>query len=256
MILCRPNLSCLTLPLLVPRILADHHHLAVPANDLALLAHGLNRRLYLQQRSLPQCKLNQSVLRLWSYLQTRLLVLPLRFPAGARSSCAPARPLLRVTHSLAFRSQVNRPGLPRHLKRPLLESIDYAAARKIIGRQLYYNFVSREDADVVHAHLSRDVRQHPMSVIQLDPEHGVGERLYDAPLEFDYIFALGHFRDQTNLYDITSRLTVYSFFEAAKRAIRRVIPVVRPRNHLQASRSSGSVKTQGPFAVTATVCSK
>src|SRR4051794_965578 len=34
----------LALPLLVTRVLADHEHRAVPADDLALLAHGLDRR--------------------------------------------------------------------------------------------------------------------------------------------------------------------------------------------------------------------
>src|SRR5215212_5266390 len=34
----------LALPLLVTRVLADHEHRAVAANDLALLAHGLDRR--------------------------------------------------------------------------------------------------------------------------------------------------------------------------------------------------------------------
>jgi hypothetical protein len=34
----------LTLPLLVSRVGADHHHAAVPANDLALLAHRLDAR--------------------------------------------------------------------------------------------------------------------------------------------------------------------------------------------------------------------
>src|SRR4051794_17522294 len=37
----------LPLPLLVPRVLADHQHAPVPADDLALLAHRLDRRSYL-----------------------------------------------------------------------------------------------------------------------------------------------------------------------------------------------------------------
>src|SRR3954454_5836866 len=37
----------LALPLLVPRVLADHEDPAVPADDLALLAHRLDRRSYL-----------------------------------------------------------------------------------------------------------------------------------------------------------------------------------------------------------------
>src|SRR3712207_1334854 len=37
----------LALPLLVPRVLADHEDPPVPADDLALLAHRLDRRSYL-----------------------------------------------------------------------------------------------------------------------------------------------------------------------------------------------------------------
>src|SRR3954449_7367061 len=37
----------LPLPLLVTRVLADHEHAAVPANDLALLTHRLDRWTYL-----------------------------------------------------------------------------------------------------------------------------------------------------------------------------------------------------------------
>src|SRR5215207_3321109 len=37
----------LPLTLLVTRVLADHQHAAVPADDLALLTHRLDRRSYL-----------------------------------------------------------------------------------------------------------------------------------------------------------------------------------------------------------------
>src|SRR3954449_10015111 len=37
----------LPLPLLVSRVLADHEHAAVAADDLALFAHRLHRRSYL-----------------------------------------------------------------------------------------------------------------------------------------------------------------------------------------------------------------
>src|SRR3954469_24995989 len=39
--------AVLPLPLLVSWVLADHEHPAVPADDLALLAHRLHRRSYL-----------------------------------------------------------------------------------------------------------------------------------------------------------------------------------------------------------------
>ena len=42
----------LALPLLVPRVLADHHHATVPADDLALVADPLDARLDLHRTSL------------------------------------------------------------------------------------------------------------------------------------------------------------------------------------------------------------
>ena len=42
-----PSQSLLPLTLLVTRVLADHQHAAVPADDLALLTHRLDRRSYL-----------------------------------------------------------------------------------------------------------------------------------------------------------------------------------------------------------------
>ena len=41
----------LALPLLVPRVLADHHHATVPANHLALVADPLDARLDLHRAS-------------------------------------------------------------------------------------------------------------------------------------------------------------------------------------------------------------
>src|SRR3954471_13006225 len=43
----RAMLDPLALPLLVPRVLADHEHPPVAADDLALLTHRLHRRSYL-----------------------------------------------------------------------------------------------------------------------------------------------------------------------------------------------------------------
>src|SRR5210317_301472 len=45
-------LSYLALALLVTRVLADHHHIAVTTNDFALVAHGLNAGTYLHGLSL------------------------------------------------------------------------------------------------------------------------------------------------------------------------------------------------------------
>ena len=58
-------------------------------------------------------------------------------------------------------------------------------------RQLHGDLVTGKNADVVHAHLSRDMAQNHMPVFQFDPERGVREILDDLSLHFNYVF-LGH----------------------------------------------------------------
>ena len=58
-------------------------------------------------------------------------------------------------------------------------------ATQIVGRELDGDLVTRQDADVVHAHLARDVAQHHVPVFQLDPERGVREILENLPLHLD-----------------------------------------------------------------------
>src|SRR5262249_45437090 len=58
-------------------------------------------------------------------------------------------------------------------------------------RQLDRDLVPREDTDIVHAHLSGDVSQNDVSVLQLDAEGRVGEGFHDLPLHLDHIF-FGH----------------------------------------------------------------
>src|SRR5262245_16534794 len=70
----------------------------------------------------------------------------------------------------------------------LLESIGDAAARQIIGRQLDLHLVAREDADEVHAHLARHVRQYSMPIVQRHAKHRIGQWLHDSPLDLDRVF--------------------------------------------------------------------
>src|SRR5215218_305223 len=71
----------LALPLLVPRVLADHEDPAVPADDLALLAHRLDRRSYLHDpfRSL---RLMIRTGRLWRPVRSPL-------PSPGAGCCTP-----------------------------------------------------------------------------------------------------------------------------------------------------------------------
>src|SRR5690606_16545564 len=67
-----------------------------------------------------------------------------------------------------------------------------APARQVIGRQFHRHPVAGQDADEVHAHLARNMAEHLVAVVQLHPEHGVGQRLDDSALHLDHIvFAHG-----------------------------------------------------------------
>src|SRR5574337_46113 len=54
------------------------------------------------------------------------------------------------------------------LRKPLYRALDSARPehdarpRQIVGRQFHRHLVARQDADVVHAHLPRDMTQHDM----------------------------------------------------------------------------------------------
>src|SRR5437867_741731 len=68
---------------------------------------------------------------------------------------------------------------------PLLVAVDDAAARQIVRRKLDRHLVSRENANKILAHLAGDVRQDLVLVLQLDAEHGVGQRLDDRGHDFN-----------------------------------------------------------------------
>src|SRR6185436_271256 len=61
------------------------------------------------------------------------------------------------------------------------------AACQVVRRQLHQDPIPRQDPDVVHPHLPRDLGQHVVSVLELHPEHGVGERLGHRPFDLDRV---------------------------------------------------------------------
>ena len=62
----------------------------------------------------------------------------------------------------------------------LLISKRYSSFCQIIGRHFQSHFVSWQNPDVVHPHLTRNMRQHFVAILQLHPEHGVGQCLLDG----------------------------------------------------------------------------
>src|ERR687896_607230 len=57
------------------------------------------------------------------------------------------------------------------------EPVSDPSPAQVVGAQLHLHPVARQYTDVVHPHLARDVRQHVVPVLQLDPELRVGQRL-------------------------------------------------------------------------------
>src|SRR5919199_6487411 len=88
---------------------------------------------------------------------------------------------------------------PRGLPGPartggLLVPVDDATAGQVVGRELHDHAVLGQDADVVLAHLAADVGEHPVPVLQLDPEHRIGQWLDDTTLDLDGPVLLRHAR--------------------------------------------------------------
>src|SRR3954453_1970682 len=113
------------------------------------------------------------------------------------------------------------------------------ASAEVVRSELHLHPVPGEDADVVHAHLPGDMRQHLVSVLQLNSEHGVGQRFDDGALEHDRVF-LG-------LWDCGASSTAV---EGAR--LRRESPSREPFMVAQLA----TVSTSGPSSVTAIGCSK
>src|SRR5438046_3065540 len=66
---------------------------------------------------------------------------------------------------------------------------------EVVGGELHLHAITGKDADVMHAHLPRDVGQHLVPVLELDTEHGIRQRLHDGALEHDRVFlGLGQVR--------------------------------------------------------------
>jgi ATP-dependent RNA circularization protein (DNA/RNA ligase family) len=69
-----------------------------------------------------------------------------------------------------------------------LEAICNAASGEVVWSEFNLDFVTGKNTDVVHAHLSGDVRQHVVTILKLYAKHCVWERLKNRALEHDRIF--------------------------------------------------------------------
>ena len=69
----------------------------------------------------------------------------------------------------------------------LLVPVGDPASAEVVGGQLHLHPIAGQDPDVVHPHLPGDVREHLVAVLELDPEHGVGQRFDDRSLDQDRV---------------------------------------------------------------------
>src|ERR1035438_1909498 len=76
----------------------------------------------------------------------------------------------------------------RVIKKNLLVAVDDPSAIQVVGTQLHGHAVTGKNAYVVLAHPSRDMGQHLVIVLELDLEHGVGQRLGDHRHYLNRIF--------------------------------------------------------------------
>src|SRR5258705_12963640 len=110
-----------------------------------------------------------------------------------------ASPRRRTTCSMACsvalarrtdNSSTTRPDTAREIRPtkgsfPSAVAVNDAPAREIVRRQLDLHAVAGQDADVVPAHLARDVGQHLVIVVESHAEHCVGECFRHLSLELD-----------------------------------------------------------------------
>src|SRR4051794_4724800 len=111
--------------------------------------------------------------------------------ASARTASAASAREIRLTACIQHQSRatVAEPKAAVHARaRPLLVPVRDAPAVEVVGRQLDLDPVAREDADVVAPHLSRDVAEHLVVVVELHAEHRVGQGLHDLALHLDLLF--------------------------------------------------------------------
>src|SRR3712207_1013350 len=86
----------------------------------------------------------------------------------------------------------------------LAVAVGDAATREVVRRQLHLHLVAGKDADVVLAHLPRDLREDGVSAVDLHPEHRARERLDDLTVHLDLLFLYCHCPRKTPVSDASN----------------------------------------------------
>ncbi len=67
-------------------------------------------------------------------------------------------------------------------------SVDDTGAVEIVGGELTADAISWKDPDAKAPHLAGHVPEYDVIVVELYPEHGIGQRLDHLALEFNLVF--------------------------------------------------------------------
>lgn len=70
----------------------------------------------------------------------------------------------------------------------LFVTVRNATAMKIVRRQFHRYAISRQNLDEVHSHLSRNVRENLMTILEHDPEGSIGQALFNDSVRLDRRF--------------------------------------------------------------------
>src|SRR5439155_27136753 len=132
--------------------------------------------------------------RLRSEPYPSLLALPLlvaRVRTDDHHHAMAADGLALIAHLLHGRTNLHRNLEPTRSGRRSAVPVDDPAPREVVRRELHEHPVTRQDPDVVHPHLAGDVGEDLVTVVELDAEHRVRERLDHRSLDLNRVL-LGH----------------------------------------------------------------
>jgi len=69
-----------------------------------------------------------------------------------------------------------------------LVAVGDPAAGQVVGSQFYLHPVSRKNTDVMHPHLSGNMRQNLVAIFEFNPKHGIRERFGYRSFQDDGVF--------------------------------------------------------------------
>ena len=138
------------------------------------------------------------------------------------------------------------PSKTKKLPACLLVAVNNPAAREIVRRKLHRHPIARQNAYKILSHLSRDVRQHLVLVLQFDAKHGVRQTVQSRSPSLQWRLPCRFPRSASSFPALVVLPCAPVKFGSAPYLFHQQVPCT----------SRGRVNIHGPFAVTATVCSK